>query len=284
MHDMVDMWAFRGLIEGGAVIDARGSFADWKFWCPWDDINATPVNPYALSAETGNTEPLNGIWHYVIPEKQRDPQSKTENAWNAITLKAAIAAGRAVALTVGQIVMLGGDDFELPSDMEADVDRWKNPQNVMKVYWEARAWLEGKQKAAAGGAKVDWWNGYQQRYAVIYLVFELMMSNPDVLASTDTVDEMDRTGDAKTGFTVTVFNRMLSLAKKVDGMIDVLKYSSGASRYTEMHFLNQVLESASQGKGGTLGWIQSRMPWLQHLSPRDDLSKAGFTEEELVWF
>ena len=67
------------------------------------------------------------------------------------------------------------------------------------------------------------------------------------------------------------FDNMVRRARKVDAMVDFLRQASGASRYTEIQFFTQTLETAAQGKGGTLGWMQSRLPWLTHLHPQADL-------------
>ncbi len=297
---MVDMWAFRGLIEGGAIIDTRGSFEEWNCWCPGEAPNATPANPYGLPAPMVMADPLNGVWHYVIPEKQNDPQTGSTRPWTASALKDAMRAGRAVALSIGQAIMVGGDDYETPAEMVGDRDRWKNPQNIMRVYWEARKWLEGRVKAIDSGQdKYPWWD-YRHRYGVVYLVFGLLMSNPAALASPSTVDEMESVGRGEQdGYHMDpeppehfenkwwlkeAFDNMVRRARKVDAMVDFLRQASGASRYTEIQFFTQTLETAAKGKGGTLGWMQSRLPWLTHLHPQADFAKAGFTQDEIQWF
>ena len=310
VQDMVDMWAFRGLIDGGAMIDTKGDFANWRFWCPHENSSSTPTNPYGLSSlPPVHIEPLDSIWHYVIPEKQKDPLTNTELPWTATTLKKAVESGRAVALTVGQVIMLAGDDYEAPADMERDDDRWKDPRNIMRVYWEARRWLEAQRKALDSGANVYWWRGYQQRYGVIYLVLELLMSNPTVLAKASTVDEMESVAKGETTDDMKIppelperlkeddpgakrergalryeFDRLSTRARKVDAMIDLIRQASGASRYTEVHYYSQTLSSASNGKGGTLGWLKSVLPWLTHLDLERDLTKAGFTQDDIKWF
>ena len=80
------------------------------------------------------------------------------------------------------------------------------------------------------------------------------------------------------------FDRLTLRARKVDAMIDFLRQASGASRFTEVQFMAQTLGIASQGKGGTLGWMQSRLPWLTHLHPQNDLAAAGFTQDDIHWF
>jgi hypothetical protein len=309
VQDMIDMWALRGLIDGGAMVNTQGDFTNWRFWCPHEDSRATPTNPYALTSSPAVNNPFNATWHYVIPEKQYDEQSKAERPWTASALKKAVESGRAVALTVGQVIMLAGDDFEFPYDMENDADRWKNPLNIMRVYWEARGWLETQKKLLNVVPGTYWWDGYQQRYGVVYLVFELLMSSPKALESPDTVDEMDMVGKGEyhapemTGsreiptstdpsrlrtdearWLKFAFNWLVVRAGRVDAMVDLLRQASGASKYTEMHYYSQTLSSASKGKGGTLGWLKSVLPWLTHLDLERDLTKAGFTQDEINWF
>ena len=77
---------------------------------------------------------------------------------------------------------------------------------------------------------------------------------------------------------------MVRRARKVDAMVDFLRQASGASRYTEIQFFTQTLETAAKGKGGTLGSMQSRLPWLTHLHPQADFAKASFAQDEIQWF
>jgi hypothetical protein len=309
VQNMVDMWAFRGLIDGGAMIDTSGSFEDWNLWCPGEEPAATPQNPYALPRPMMEIDPMGGKWHYVIPEKQVDPATGTERPWTAGALKKAMRNGRAAALTVGQMVMLGGDDFETPEEMTADVDRWKTSQNIMRVYWEARRWVEDRKKALVNGADIYCWQGYQHRHGVVDLVFELLMGNPDALATKETLNEMKRVGkgETETGAELSAqpsaslrgdgswareerrrlkysFDDFMLRVRRVDAMVDFIRQASGASRYTEIQFLAQTLGSASQGKGGTFGWMQSRLPWLTYLHPQHDLTAAGFEQAEIQWF
>jgi len=106
---MIDNWALNGLIDGGAFIDTGKdstpdgrdeSIKDWKIFTP--KINS-PTNPYAVL----DNEPLsNAHWYYIAP----NPNGPSESTpWDPVTLKAHLQTGEAVALSVGQIVMLAGD-------------------------------------------------------------------------------------------------------------------------------------------------------------------------------
>ena len=321
---MVDMWAFRGLIDGGAVIHELGNFDEWKFWCPHEESGATPINPYALPGSSG--DPMEGHWHYVIPEKDADPDTKAERPWTASALKRAIKSGRAVALTVGEMLMLAGDCYETPEQMTTDTDRWKNPVNIMRIYWDARQWLEGRKKLPASATGFERWQDYLQRHGVVYLVFELLMGNPDNLGR-EALNEMESVSkgpgaDAKKDLRPPVrglppldpkavaklkqeralreaFDHLVARARRVDGMVDFLRKASGPSLFTEIQFLAQTLGMDARGKPGgegwkekaadsyrglTLGWIQYRLPWLADSNPKQELAAAGFTQDEIHYF
>ena len=152
--------------------------------------------------------------------------------------------------------MLGGDLFENPDEMETDINRWENPQGVMKTYWEARKWVAGKK------GEVDW-TGYQQRYGVIYLVLDLLARDP-ASQGTSTVDEIRDAGhsgdyDNKLDW-VTAFRNLVKQAAKVDAVVDLLRKASGEDRFSEIHFLVQALGL----RGGTaLNSVKTRVRSLK---------------------
>jgi hypothetical protein len=304
VQEMVDMWAFRGLIDGGAMIDTRGSFEDWNFYCPGEAANATPFNPYGLPPTFMTGDPRDATWHFVIPEKQVDPQTSAESPWTGSALKDAMRAGSAAALTPGQIIMLAGDDFKTPGEMETDTDRWNNPRNAMPFYWEARKWLEARRKVLANRPGEYAWDGYKQLYGAVYLMFGLLMVNPAGLQKPETIDNMRAVGRGEAEddteeleskadpdwskvhkeYLKYWFDRFSDRARKVDAMVDYLRAASGPSVFTQIQFTAQTLISASKGKGRTLGWIQSRLPWLKDRDARSDFTNAGFKDEEIQWF
>jgi hypothetical protein len=304
VQEMVDMWAFRGLLDGGAMIDTRGSFEDWNFFCPGETASATPLNPYSLPQPIMVSDPRDATWNYVIPQSQVDPQTKTASPWTASALKEAMRAGRAAALSVGQIIMLAGDDFGTPEEMETDSNRWKNPTNVMRLYWEARNWLEARKKVLANKPDEYAWEDYRQRYGAVYLMFGLLLASPDELQKQETVDNIQAVGKGEPEddteeleskadpdwssvhkkYLKYWFDRFCDRARKVDAMVDYLQAASGPSVFTQIQFTAQTLITAAKGKGGTLGWIQSRLPWLKDRDPRSDFTNAGFKNEEIQWF
>jgi hypothetical protein len=109
---MVDNWALYGLVAGGAFIDTRaertpdrrdGPIRDWKI--------TTPVLP---SSSSGSLEPYpdlrglaNAHWYYIAPDAVGPA-----GGWTPETLRAALLAGDAVALSIGQIILLAGDMYE----------------------------------------------------------------------------------------------------------------------------------------------------------------------------
>jgi len=306
---MIDMWAFRGLLEGGAMIYKLGRFEKWMFWCPNEESGATLMNPYALPVS--GEDPMQGVWHYVIPETDIDPTSHAERPWTASALKDAMRSGRAAALTVGEMIMLAADCYETPQQMTTNADRWKKPVNIMRIYWDARQWLAGRKSLPAAATGFDRWQGYQQRFGVVYLVFELLMGDPNNMGQ-EAVDAMDAVAkaqplpnDPKLVAKIhekslrEAFDQLLVRARKVDGLVDFLRQASGPSLFTEIQFLAQTLGMDARGKpegpgwikdtpdsyrGLTLGWMKNRLPSLANADPRSDLAAAGFTEKEIKYF
>lgn len=271
-QNMVDAWALNGLIDGGAMIDTRDSFDRWQFWCPvdrsvGDDSSITPVSPYGRNRITGTWH-----WHYVLPAAQQSGA-----AWTESSLRAAIADGRAAAITIGQTIMLGGDLFGDATAMETNDDRWKNPESAMKVYWDARNWLASKK----GNAD---FNGYQQKFGVIYMVFDLLTRDPASFGS-GTVNELrdapTQDGDVDERMMwLPAFRALERQARKVDAVIDLIKLASGPSRYSEIHFLAQAL-----GKRGDLSFpnLKRMVPWMADVDVQARLTAAGFDSAEAAY-
>ena len=267
-QNMVDAWALNGLIDGGAMIDTRDSFKSWQFWCPVDrsiadDASITPVSPYGRNRIVGTWH-----WHYTMPAGV---------AWTETSLRTAIAEGRAAAITIGQAIMLGGDLFGDATEMEKNIDRWKNPESAMKVYWEARNWLTSRK----GNAD---FTGYQQKFGVIYMVFDLLTRDPESFGRS-TVNELhdaptqDGDIDHQKRWEP-AFRALERQARKVDAVIDLIKLASGPTRYSEIHFLAQAL-----GESGDLAFprIKRMVPWMADVDVRARLTAAGFDSVEAAY-
>jgi hypothetical protein len=119
---MIDVWAQKGLIMGGAMV-AEGTThpgfpKDYTVFLP---DAARPNEPYH------NIPPLSRAhWRYVFPDPIfSNPASNTR--WTEQSLKQALIAGDAVALTVGEIILLAGDLVGTATDFFAPAgrDRWK---------------------------------------------------------------------------------------------------------------------------------------------------------------
>jgi hypothetical protein len=289
---MVDGWALNGLIQGGAMIRASGRVEDWSILFPvdqssGDDPSIQPTKPYGASS-TGYVNSLSGkpemgSWHYVIPATDED-YNRNPIPWTETSLKKAISEGRAAALTIGHIIMLGGDLFDDPDDMEKPFDRWSAPQGSMKIYWEARKWLESKKD-------YDAWQGYQQRYGAIYLIFDLLTKNPKSFGMS-TVDEMESAGSFSPTGNVKeedlareeremkgkyVWERLKDRARRVDAVVDFLREASGKTRFSEIHFLTQALGNAD---GTTFSGIESTSPFLRP-NARSELIEKGHRKEDV---
>jgi hypothetical protein len=297
---MIDGWALDGLIDGGAMIDTSGSFSAWKLACP-DPSN--PSHPYDSTDTTASS-----LWHYVIPSADNSGAPVADNRWTASSLSTAIANGRAVALTAGQAVMLGGDLFEKPADMENDTARWKKPddipgtfishgvsgeeartvlanapQSVMQVYWDARKWIATSVK----NGKPDW-SRYQQKYGVIYLIFDIMTRDPSSFGQSTVDDIMDAPSLGVDGMKspdgsqiwAAAFEKFAKRAKKVNAVVDLLHQAVGSTRFSEIHFLVQAL---GYDGGTSFNWLHQKVPWLDQVDIHQTLSLVGFTADEVKY-
>jgi lysophospholipase L1-like esterase len=111
IQKLVDGWAQRGLIDGGAFIET-GAYS-----YPWLDKPANPIKEWKIylpsaaagaagAPYAGQSLSLRARWHWIAPDPVfRRPGER----WTGQTLRAALLSGEALALNLGQIIMLAGD-------------------------------------------------------------------------------------------------------------------------------------------------------------------------------
>jgi hypothetical protein len=128
IQQMVDSWAKAGLISGGCFVadtDASGeplAFAQWQFYPP-DRAHLT--QPYG-------TQPMrNAHWHWITPHAHHDENGHT---WTATSLAAALRNGRALTLSVGDLIMMSGDLIgEFADYAAASSSSWRaQPVNIAR--------------------------------------------------------------------------------------------------------------------------------------------------------
>jgi hypothetical protein len=125
---MVDSWARAGLVSGGCFVadtDANDEplpFAQWQFYTP-DRAHLT--QPYG-------TQPMrNAHWHWITPHAHHDENG---HAWTASSLAAALRNGRALTLSVGDLIMMSGDVVgEFADYAAASSSSWRaQPVNIAR--------------------------------------------------------------------------------------------------------------------------------------------------------
>ena len=118
---MIDHWALQGLIDGGAMVVTTDADPEkWIFQVP--DL----ANKYG---EIGSLSKSH--WHMIFPNPKFDESGR---AWTSATLQSAVLQGKAAVLTVGHILMLGGDFYSELDDMTKTEPR--KAVHVMKGFDE----------------------------------------------------------------------------------------------------------------------------------------------------
>jgi hypothetical protein len=116
---MIDHWALQGLIDGGAMVGtADADPENWTFEVPDSSSKYRHVGSLSKSH-----------WHTIFPNPKFD---ETGKRWTSASLRAAVLKGKAAVLTVGHILMLGGDFYSELEDMKRTEPR--EPVHVMKGF------------------------------------------------------------------------------------------------------------------------------------------------------
>jgi hypothetical protein len=247
---LVDYYALHGLIDGGALIrtQPKGTVApvtEWDILPP--DPTKDPTQPYGYPPDF-----LSYHWHYILseasfsPDQTGDPSTiwASRTTWTPADLKDAIATGKAVALSLGQIVMLAGDYFQSLDEMRSPTVR--GAVNVM------RGIADGKRLAS--------------------MIVDVTSLPKSSLGSEDKgkKDFMEEVAKDPAGAKIQW--------KKVKTIADTLLEVRGPTKYSEIHTLAQLVPTS---EGRRLTEIERLIPWAKNV--RAHLA-ANLTKPEIQRF
>jgi hypothetical protein len=250
---MIDYWAVNGLIDGGALVDSTAANPnDWKFLAPYEPADSAPARPYGSVWAASSYH-----WHYILPNAKVDASGR---AWTAASLKEAIVAGNAAAVTVGQLLCLTGDYYSSLDDMCVATAR--EPVNIMK--------------------------GFDDDDRFAYMIIDVMNF------------ERWGWGIGALGFMNDVQRNQKDAVKaekknreKVKTLVSMLRQARGKTRFSEIHLLAQMWSGTAGATRKTSGFplseLESRLPWFKPdrneiarvLGPIDfpKVDDPGFDEE-----
>lgn len=233
---MTDVWAVQGLIEGGAIIDTKAfgtqtglsaPISDWDIFTP---DPADPMNPYRGPATEGR-----GHWHYVTPDPLYSDRANGVR-WTPDTLRDALRQGKAAALSLGQIIMMAGDQL-------GSFDELKDP--AAQPRWTS-------------GGPVHVMDGFAQKDPLAYTLFKIELFPPTKLA---TLNMLERARDEAAAVKQEIADGRW---KDVEGVVAYLQAARGTTPFTELHLLAHTLFSPSPLPGGNfdLNLIAQHAPWM----------------------
>jgi subtilisin family serine protease/peptidoglycan hydrolase-like protein with peptidoglycan-binding domain len=134
---LIDAWARAGLIAGGAFVMDTDANRDLLSIRDWQIITPDPANP---TAPYGDLPVFYyGHWHWVLPNAY---YSSSGARWTAESLQAEIIAGKAVTLSIGDIILLSGDLVESFDDFgkAAGADWRPGPVHIMKGFQQLESY------------------------------------------------------------------------------------------------------------------------------------------------
>jgi hypothetical protein len=250
---MLDYWAVNGLIDGGALVDSSAANPNaWNILIPYEPSDSTAARPYGSVWAASHYH-----WHYILPDAKVDASRRP---WTAASLKKAIIAGDAAAVTVGQLLCLTGDYYSSLEDMCVATAR--EPVNIMKGFEEDDRFAY---------MIIDVMNFERWGYGMGSLYFM-----DDVKKNQKDAEKAEKE------------NR-----EKVKTLVSVLRQARGKSRFSEIHLLAQMWSGKSGAERKTTGFslteLVSRLPWFNPdqneiarvLGPVDfiKVNDPGFDEE-----
>ncbi|MEU6040724.1 S8 family serine peptidase [Actinomadura sp. NPDC047616] len=231
VQSMVDQWARHGLVAGGAFIDTRARLGDGRRDGPLRDWRI--VTPVPGSAGDGRPHPYSGVedlaephWHYIAPES---PAPGSE--WTPRTLRAALLAGNAVALSPGQIIMLAGDLYGSFDELIGRAEGAQSPP-------------------------VDLMRGFDADEPWAHALLRLLFVRP---APRKSLDTLEKTAMYLDGVRDQVRAGTYPDLRETRRRVAYLRAARGPTRFSEAHLLARVL----QAKGApTPVQIAAHAPWL----------------------
>ena len=263
LQGMIDFWAESGLISGGCLIDTNArntktghsdSIGKWEIFTP---DPKRPTDPYhhkrALSASH---------WHYITP-----PTGPSNQAWTPASLQAALKAGDAVALSIGQIIMLAGDWVESFDDIRtpATQPRWRGSTMYRKA-----------------ASSVHLLKAFEQdKDPIAYSLLDVFADVPHA----DPKDKLNKLERSVKQFTQIQLEIKKGQWKRVEAMVAFITAARGPTAFTELHMLAHLLTKPPVPPGKdregrySMGLIQSlASEWLPPSAERDLKNKLTADE------
>jgi hypothetical protein len=255
---MVDTWAMNGLIDGGAFIDTRKDLTTdrrdqpivtWEIFTPL--LTRTPTGKLVSYTDLAGGAHPNAHWYYIAPDPIGHPRP-----WNPGTLRQALLAGEAVALSIGQIILLAGDmypSFEQLTGRDGSAGIPRPPVSLMRGVDDEEPWaysiMSVKQNPAFPGT-------FDELGALHFL--------ERVPSSYDRVRQEIR-------------SRRTERFEQIRRIADFLRAARGPTKFSEAHLLARILEVSGPP---TAQEIVRQAPWLKML--RAD-RPAGTVERAYVF-
>jgi hypothetical protein len=222
---MIDAWAVLGIIDGGAMVDTTDDEPEnWRFLIP---DYADPYGPYRAIPPLGRFH-----WHYVLPDPKVD---SARQPWTSASLRSAVLEGRAAVVTVGHILMLGGDFFPELDDMKALEPR--KPVHAMSGFDRndplARLTLDGMLSRWAWSAKeaAKW----------------KMLGRPGGIP---------QDGDEERQH----LQKQKAVQKDLAAIVEFVRKARGPTRMSEVHLLSRLVGSGKRVQPQT---IDDACPWIR---------------------
>lgn len=257
---LIDTYALNGLIDGGALIkNTSKPVEEWDILLPSERNPAT--SPY------GPVDAVSSYhWHYIVPRgrgftsiarrEARPGESLSDAApptidtrdtlwhdppvWTPEKLKAAILAGEAAALSLGDLVMLAGDFFLTLDEMHSST-----PRQAVNVI-----------------AGVD----AEKRLASMIIDVALLPHSSWARRDLGQKDFMDKVAHDPNAMKTQI------QVQKVHAITDALRGIRGPTRFSEIHALAQLMKHP---RGSFLQTSEMLFPWCRGgNSPTERLRKA----------
>jgi len=233
VQHMVTLWALSGLVEGGAIIDAGSDQSpqevdNWNILVP---AGPDPTQPY------GNIpDPMKPFfWRHILPDPNKDKNGKP---WTPDSLKNAIISGDAAALSIGEIVMLGGDYFESFNEMKDPAPR--GPVNMMK--------------------------GFDGTSTLAYMLLDILNFPREGYGGLKWMERVS--SDPKAA------KKEINW-KKVKKLVELMRSAQGSTKFSELHALSQMWRGrTAYGKANakfSIRDLRLRLPWFRkdYFNPED---------------
>jgi hypothetical protein len=234
---MIDKWAMKGLIDGGAMIDTHARdtpsklsarIQDWDVFAP---DAAQPTDPYHVATSYAH-------WHYITPDPlYSNASSKTR--WTSATLKTALQQGKATALSIGQMVMLSGDYL-------GSFDELASPQTQPR-------WTNGTAANAMAG--------FDAKDPLAYLLLDAKTFPPKGTLSDEkaTLDSLERAKSNRADVMQEIANGDF---KRLEALVKFMRQVRGTTPFTELHMLGHTMNTPGASKALVITFFKNRVPWL----------------------